>query len=280
MSRRRKKIRHTLLEHIFQPEEAQLLFLIHGGMRLTKPPKVEQWKELVEICLMDNDISELPMSPSCPKLRKLFLERNYKLRIIPPSFFNNMPALQVLNLSRTSIKYLPESLFKLLNLKMLFLNHCALITTLSPEVGELKQLEVLDLEGTEIMYLPTEVGQLTNLVSLEVSFFEPTSRRRLEQSCEIIPRGVISGLSLLEEINIDVSSDDKRWNVSAEEIISELCRLQRLHTLKVYIPKVEFLSYFNWDREEKVSPLSYFKFMVGHLVNHIISHFHVKPNWS
>ncbi|XP_021665465.2 disease resistance protein RPS2-like [Hevea brasiliensis] len=249
----KKKIRYILLEYIVPTEEAQVLFLINGGMGLTKPPKVEQWEGLIEIGLMDNHISELPISPSCPKLRKLFLERNYKLRIIPP-FFDNMPALQVLNLSRTSIKSLPESLFKLLNLRRLFLNRCVLITTLSPEVGELKQLEVLDLEGTEIMFLPKEVGQLTNLTCLEVSFFEPTSRRSLKQSSEIIPCGAISALYLLEELNIDMSYDDKRWNASAEEVISELCRLQWLHTLKVYLPKVEFLSYFNWNEEKMVFP--------------------------
>ncbi|KAF2320127.1 hypothetical protein GH714_025022 [Hevea brasiliensis] len=268
----KKKIRYILLEYIVPTEEAQVLFLINGGMGLTKPPKVEQWEGLIEICLMDNDISELPISPSCPKLRKSFLERNYKLRIITPSFFDNMPALQVLNLSRTSIKSLPESLFKLFNLRRLFLNRCVLITTLSPEVGELKQLEVLDLEGTEIMILPKEVGQLTNLTCLEISFFEPTSRRSLKQSREIIPCGAISALYLLEELNIDTSYDDKRWNASAEEVISELCRLQWLHTLKVYLPKVEFLSYFNWNEEKMVFPsLSYFKFTVGHHVEHIIS---------
>ncbi|KAF2320192.1 hypothetical protein GH714_025210 [Hevea brasiliensis] len=268
----KKKIRYILLEYIVPTEEAQVLFLINGGMGLTKPPKVEQWEGLIEICLMDNDISELPISPSCPKLRKSFLERNYKLRIITPSFFDNMPALQVLNLSRTSIKSLPESLFKLFNLRRLFLNRCVLITTLSPEVGELKQLEVLDLEGTEIMILPKEVGQLTNLTCLEISFFEPTSRRSLKQSREIIPCGAISALYLLEELNIDTSYDDKRWNASAEEVISELCRLQWLHTLKVYLPKVEFLSYFNWMKKKMVFPsLSYFKFTVGHHVEHIIS---------
>ncbi|KAF2320142.1 hypothetical protein GH714_024296 [Hevea brasiliensis] len=264
--------RCILLEYIVPTEEAQVLFLINGGMGLTKPPKVEQWEGLIEICLMDNDISELPISPSCPKLRKLFLERNYKLRIIPPSFFDNMPALQVLNLSRTSIKSLPESLFKLFNLRRLFLNHCVLITTLSSKVGELKQLEVLDLEGTEIMYLPKEVGQLTNLTCLEVSFFEPTSQRRLEQSGEIIPCGAISALSQLEELNIDMSYDDKRWNASAEAVVSEICKLESLHTLKVYFPKVKLLSHLHWNEENMAFPsLSYFKFTVGHLVERIIS---------
>ncbi|KAF2320154.1 hypothetical protein GH714_024679 [Hevea brasiliensis] len=183
-----------------------------------------------------------------------------------------MPALQVLNLSRTSIKSLPESLFKLFNLRRLFLNHCVLITTLSSKVGELKQLEVLDLEGTEIMYLPKEVGQLTNLTCLEVSFFEPTSQRRLEQSGEIIPCGAISALSQLEELNIDMSYDDKRWNASAEAVVSEICKLESLHTLKVYFPKVKLLSHLHWNEENMAFPsLSYFKFTVGHLVERIIS---------
>ena len=90
-------------------------FLMQGGLGLTKLPKDEDWKNAKEIYLMDNELSFLPENPMCPNLSALFLLRNYKLRMIPPSFFEYMPALQILNLSRTGIKSLPNSLIRLLS---------------------------------------------------------------------------------------------------------------------------------------------------------------------
>jgi Leucine-rich repeat (LRR) protein len=67
---------------------------------------------------------------------------------------SNFDVLQILNLSRTTIKSLPKSIVGLVNLKTLNLSYCHQFRTLSPKVGELKQLEVLDLEGTGIRDLP------------------------------------------------------------------------------------------------------------------------------
>uniref|UniRef100_A0A2N9GFY8 ALOG domain-containing protein n=1 Tax=Fagus sylvatica TaxID=28930 RepID=A0A2N9GFY8_FAGSY len=144
-----------------EPEASEQhgLFLMQGSLGLTKPPKDEDWENAKEIYLMDNDLSVLPENPRCPKLSALFLQRNYKLRTIPPSFFDHMCALQTLNLSRTGIK-------------------------LSPKVGELKQLEVLDLEGTEIMDLPQEIEKLTNLTCLEVSFYGGSRNERWDACVE------------------------------------------------------------------------------------------------
>ncbi|KDP42476.1 hypothetical protein JCGZ_00273 [Jatropha curcas] len=266
--RMKKKVCVILLEHIIPLEEGRL-FLGKGSMGLTKPPMVEEWEKSKEILLMDNQLSELPLSPFCPKLEALFLGRNYRLRMISPSFFDHMPALQVLNLSRTSIKSLPESLFTLINLRRLFLNHCDFIMNLSPKVGELKQLEVLDLSGTEIMCLPMEVGLLTKLTCLEVSFFEPSSQKR---SDKIIPYEVIPSLSQLQELNFDVSSEDRRWNACAEAVVAEISKLQNLNMLKLYFPRVKLLSYLNCvDDVEMTSPLlSHFRFIVGQFVERVI----------
>ncbi|XP_012066713.3 disease resistance protein RPS2, partial [Jatropha curcas] len=263
-----KKICCILLEHII-PLEIGQSFLGQGSMGLTKPPKVEEWVKSKEIYLMDNQLFELPLNPVCPKLEALFLGRNNKLRMISPSFFDHMPALQVLNLSRTSIKSLPESLFTLVNLRRLFLSHCDFIMNLSPKVGELKQLEVLDLSGTEIMCLPMEVGLLTKLTCLEVSFFEPSSQKR---SDKIIPYEVIPSLSQLQELNFDVSSEDRRWNACAEAVVAEISKLQNLNMLKLYFPGVKLLSYLNCvDDVEMASPLlSHFRFIVGQFVERVI----------
>lgn len=83
------------------------------------------WKIVETIFLMDNKFSRLHEKPSCPKLVTLFLQNNINLRSIPDSFFENMPLLQVLDLSQSGIKPSPpSSLFKLRKLKKLILWDC------------------------------------------------------------------------------------------------------------------------------------------------------------
>nr|POF05022.1 disease resistance protein [Quercus suber] len=169
---------------------------------------------------------------------------------------------------RTGIKSLPDSLIRLVSLKRLFLNDCHRLMILSPKIGDLKQLEVLDLEGANIMDLPKEIKNLTNLTCLEVSFYGFTSNgRRTMQSNAVVPCGVISALSQLEELNIDVNPDDERWDACVEDIVNEVCTLKRLETLKFYFPRVELLSHFQWNSPS----LSNFRFTIGHHVKRIMS---------
>ncbi|KAE8007901.1 hypothetical protein FH972_004458 [Carpinus fangiana] len=80
------------------------IILMQGGLVLTKLPKdIEDWKNVKEINLMHNELSSLPENPSCPRLLALILHNKNKFKTIPPSFFDYMPALQILNLSRTDI---------------------------------------------------------------------------------------------------------------------------------------------------------------------------------
>ena len=246
-------------------EQHKLFLMQAGGLGLTKPPKDEDWTNAKEIYLMDNELSTLPENPRCPNLSALFLPRNYKLRMIPPLFFDYMPALQILNLSRTGIKSLPNSLNRLVSLKRLFLNDCHRLMMLSPKVGDLEQLEVLDLEGAKIMGLPKEIKKLINLTCLEVSFYG--YGRRAMQSNAVIPCGVISALSQLEELNVDVNPDDEQWDACVEDIVNEVCTLKRLETLKFYFPMVELLSHFHWNSLK----LSHFRFNVGRHVKRIMS---------
>ncbi|XP_075651331.1 disease resistance protein At4g27190-like [Castanea sativa] len=251
-----------------EPEASEQSFLMQSGLGLTKPPKDEDWTNSKEICLMDNELSILPENPRCPSLSALYLQRNYKLRIIPPSFFDYMPTLQILNLSRTGIKSLPDSLIRLVSLKRLFLNNCHRLMRLLPKVGDLKQLEVLDLEGAQIIDLPKEIKKLTNLTCLEVSFYGYVSNdRRAMQSNAVVPCGVISALSQLEELNIDVNPDDERWDACVGDIVNEVCTLKRLETLKFYFPRVELLTHFQWNS----ILLSHFRFIVGRHVKRIMS---------
>ncbi|XP_050272971.1 uncharacterized protein LOC126716067 [Quercus robur] len=250
-----------------RPQEAQQ-FLMQAGLRLTEPPKDEDWENANEIYLMDNELSVLPENPRCPKLSALFLQRNYKLRLIPPAFFNYMPALQILNLSGTNIKSLPNSIIRLVSLKRLFLNECHCFMVLSPKIGELKRLEVLSLEGTEIMDLPLDIKKLTNLTCLEVSFCEVQSNcRQAMQLNTVVPCGVISVLSQLEELSIDVDPGDERWDACVEDIVNDVCTLKSLYSLKFYFQRVELLSHI----QRNIPSLLYFRFTVGRHVKRIMS---------
>ena len=253
-----------------EPEASEQhgLLITQGGLVFTKPTKNEDWKHAKEIYLMDDDLSVLPENPRCLNLSALFLPRNYKLRVIPPSFFDYMPTLQILYLSRTGIKSLPDSLFQLVSLERLFLNDCHRLMMLSPKVGDLEKLEVLDLEGAKIMNLPKEIKKLTNLICLEVSFYGYTGNgRRSMQSNAVVPCGVICSLSQLEELNIDVNPDDERWDTRVEDIVNEVCNLKRLETFKFYFPRVELLRHIQWNSLS----LSHFRFTVGHHVKRIMS---------
>ncbi|KAF2320109.1 hypothetical protein GH714_023749 [Hevea brasiliensis] len=258
--------RCLLLEHVFPSVEG--LFLMRKNSKLTELPKDVDWTKFHEIYLMDNKLTELSENLSCPQAQALFLQRNHKLRKISDSFFQGMLNLQILNLSGTPIKSLPDPLFKLVNLKSFFLNHCVLLKLLPSGIGNLSCLEVFHLEGTEIIALPKEVERLKNLTSLKLSFREPISFN--QQPKTVIPVGVIPNLSKLENLYIDVSPEDDRWKASVGRVVLEVCTLTTLDTLQFYFPTVELLSHFNWDTMPTSPPLSHFKFTVGDHTNRII----------
>ena len=80
--------------------------------------------------------------------------------------------LQILDLSHTKIRSLPQSLYGLSQ---------TLFMELPPDVGELSNLKVLDLEGTEIIRLPMDVGKLTNLTCLKMSFYGDNDNKKDNQ---------------------------------------------------------------------------------------------------
>ncbi|XWS62389.1 hypothetical protein CRYUN_Cryun06bG0006500 [Craigia yunnanensis] len=248
------------------------IFLMQGSLRLTEPPKEEEW-DAKEIHLMDNKLSELPESPKCPSLIALYLQKNLDLMAIPSCFFKHMPNLQILDLSYTSLKSFPESLSSLVKLRELILKGCELFMEPPPHVGELTNLEKLDLDGTEIIDLPGEIGNLSKLKILRVSFygFINCSKTKLFRDTMIHP-GTISKLSELTELSIDVNPDDERWNAIVEVVIEEACSLKTLRQLNLYLPNVEIL----WKRRAGSTslmhyPLQRFRFTVGYHKQQVIS---------
>ena len=228
--------------------------------------KSEAWEEANEIYLMNKKISKLPDNPNCPLLNALFLQGNLHLRVISPSFFQSMPILQILNLSHTKIKSLPQSLFKLVQLRKFILRSCELFKELLFEIGELCHLEVLDLEETEITKLPVTVGKLTNLTSLKVSFYLPANgNRNNNPSNRIIPQNVISKLFQFEELSIDVNPGDERWNETIKDLLKEICCLIQLHFLILHLSVAILLN------DLRNLSWMHFRFIVGNHLRRTIS---------
>ncbi|XP_058106391.1 disease resistance protein At4g27190-like [Magnolia sinica] len=100
-------------------------FVVKIGKGIRGSIGVEAFTEEVEkISLTRNEIEMLSDQPNCPKLSTLLLRDNPLLGNISDEFFNRMNSLRVLDLSKTGIEYLPESVSNLENLYMLLLNSC------------------------------------------------------------------------------------------------------------------------------------------------------------
>ncbi|KAF7842816.1 disease resistance protein [Senna tora] len=234
----------------------------HGGLELTEPPIAEEWFCATHIELMDNKLSELPQSPSCPYLSLLLLQGNANLMEIPTSFFHLMPHLLVLDLSYTSIRSLPSSFFNLQKLKELHLKGCKRFMELSPEIGQLKSLEILDLDHTPITCIPEQIQELGKLKKLILFLY--ACRDMMKSQLYLVPPGVISKLTHLCYLRIDVSPGNMLWAENIEAILHDISQLQELIALSLMIPQVELLKH--------VPKWLDFRFVVGcHTQRRIIS---------
>ncbi|XP_028774380.1 disease resistance protein At4g27190-like [Neltuma alba] len=126
-------------------------------------------RDLQKVFLTRNNMQTIPNGtcPKCSQLSMLLLDCNAFLNHIPDEFFNNMPALKVLDLSDTMIERLPTSLFNLKCLTVLLLSGCAKLSYI-PSLGKLKRLISLDLSSTAITEAPTGLESLVNLRCLHL----------------------------------------------------------------------------------------------------------------
>lgn len=207
-----------------------------------RTPDPDAWNRVTRMSLIGCSIMELPQIPECSNLQTLFLQSlKPELEELADSFFSRMESLRVLDLNDTGIGALPKSINVLVNLKSLYLKGCSRLVALTPEVAELQKLEFLDFRGTSVPTLPKEIGSLINMRCLRVSL----SLRAEEEDVEpIIPEGVISRLTNLEELIIDVVFDFQGWIGVAERVAIEMAKLAHLNTLCFNFPNVSSLNTF------------------------------------
>ncbi|GLT90497.1 hypothetical protein SLE2022_084260 [Rubroshorea leprosula] len=169
-------------------------FMVKAGLRLIEIPDEDEWNaDLNKVSLMKNEISYIPenMSPKCLMLSTLILEGNNRLTQISECFFANMPRLKFLDLSRTGIEVLPNSICNLEYLTTLILCECKCLKRM-PSLSKLKALKKLDLDGAGLREAPEGIEMLENLEYLDLSC----------PNLSVLPGGKINKLFRLQYLRI------------------------------------------------------------------------------
>lgn len=181
---------HDLMRAIALKITEGKTLVIAGHCNLKEIPNEEEWNENLEnFSLIRNSIEMVPfeMSPNCPKLSILLLRDN-PFSYLPGSFFSRMHALCTLDLSRTRIKDLPDSLSDLTSLKALLLGECRGLAVV-PNLGKLKALRELDLSYSGIGNVPQGTEKLLNMKRLLLNG---------ANYLRMLPEGLLTNLSNLQ----------------------------------------------------------------------------------
>ncbi|XP_039170291.1 probable disease resistance protein At4g27220 [Eucalyptus grandis] len=169
--------------------------MVKAYMGLKEIPEEVFWTDRLEkVFLQGNKIEEMPynVSPNCPKLTRLSLYDNSTLGDIHESFFRHLKGLAVLDLGRTGITKLPDSISQLESLEALLLQSCFALRFI-PYVGKLGSLRKLDLKGCESLEeVPEGMEMLANLRYLALDGTE----------IETLPEGVSGKLVNLQYLAI------------------------------------------------------------------------------
>ncbi|PIA26006.1 hypothetical protein AQUCO_10100006v1 [Aquilegia coerulea] len=199
-------------------------FMVKAGALLTSLPNEIKWGEDLErASFMENDIKEISIS-----LRVLDLRYNHH------------------------IKWLPDSISDLVNLRALFFNRCQNLKRV-PSLAKLVQLRTLELDDTDITELPEGIEMLVNLRCLSLT------RISLRKT---IPMGLISKLSKLQELYLDEMETDKLYVVgSGTSFGEELLSLKELEYLNISFHC--FSDYSSYVGSPKFNGLKRFTLIVG-----------------
>ncbi|KAG5526216.1 hypothetical protein RHGRI_032480 [Rhododendron griersonianum] len=214
-------------------------FMVKAGERIKSVP-YEHWSEDLErISFMYSLIRELPITPPiCPRLTTLLLNHSYwwsSLKVIPDSFFTNMPCLEVLDLSQSQITSLPESISNLENLHALILDRCNELKYV-PSLEKLKALKKFVLTCSQIAGLPEGIEELVNL-------------RKLDLSRNVSIRRTFSGWKLRRLAKLQyLRMDGTGVIVSAEDL---MC-LRQLKVVAVHFHNVQELTRYAISQQFQV----------------------------
>ncbi|KAL3748398.1 hypothetical protein ACJRO7_009613 [Eucalyptus globulus] len=152
------------------------------------------------------------MSPNCPKVSIFLLTGDgpysVVIPIIPNSFFKQLWGLKVLNLSRSNLRELPDSISDLVNLRALLLRCCWELCRV-PYLGKLASLRKLD------VFSCTELEEIKGLEMLVELRYLDIGYTRIKR----VPEGALGALRKLQYLRVEAVN---------EEDIVRLCGLEAL----------------------------------------------------
>jgi len=213
---------------------------------------------------MHNQIQEICSihSVRCPNLSTLLLCSNHRLRFIAGSFFEQMHVLKVLDLSKTAIECLPDSVSDLVGLTSLLLKDCPRLSRV-PTLKKLRALKRLDLARAPLKNIPHGMECLSNLRYLRMN---GCGENRFP--CGILPRlSHLQVFKLEEQILWDERSylEERYAPVTVEG--KEVGCLRKLESLECHFEDhSNYLEYLK-SRDETQS-LSTYKIVVGQIKAH------------
>ncbi len=168
-------------------------------------------------CHLDDKSMPATMFDAATKLKRLVLGFN-PIEALRPRLFQNLHALQVLDLSMCDMETLDKDLFKNLHeLKTLRLNGCSSLAKLPQEIfSGLTKLKNLDLSENGFTQFPDALRSATNLRSLNIRScpFEGLPKdallglvnlKKLDlSSCELseLPAGLLDSTTNLKKLNL------------------------------------------------------------------------------
>jgi len=216
-------------------------------------PDVDMWKEnLGRVYLKDCFFKEIPSghSPRCPNLSTLLLCYNEGLQFIADSFFTQLHGLKVLDLSRTSITELPDSVSELVSLTALLLEECENLRHV-PSLEKLGALKRLDLSDTwALEKMPQGMQCLSNLRYLRMNGYGEKE----------FPSGILPKLSHLQVFILEEEFDYDYVLVTVKG--KEVGCLRELETLECHFEgQSDLVEYLNF--RNKTQSLSTYHIFVG-----------------
>ncbi|GLU15383.1 hypothetical protein SLE2022_318800 [Rubroshorea leprosula] len=225
-------------------------YMIKVGMNFVELRDEHGWvKDPKKLSLMENNILKVPLSLSqkCSTLSTLILSSNPNLSEIPESFFEEMLALKVLDLSSTAIETLPNSISKLKSLSAMRLQFCEKLKCL-PSLANLKGLKKLDLHRAGIEVVPEGMEMLISLEYLDLLFCP---------NLKEIPTGILSNLSSLQYLAVHCLR-----GTTIVTNFEEAARLKNLETLECQFDDIRDFNYFVDKFKDFQSAVAY-SLMVG-----------------
>ncbi|KAG2670585.1 hypothetical protein I3843_14G091800 [Carya illinoinensis] len=213
-------------------------FMVRCDNKMEEWPQNEgHYKLYAAISLFSEKLNRHPDGLECPKLELLQMSLSFggygpygqRSQTFPANLFSGMKELKILSFHCMFSLSLPSSIRFLQNLRMLRLEYCKLEDVSAIET--LLKLQMLSFRGSQIKELPREIKNLSSLKLLDLS----------ESRIELIPPGVLSSLSRLEELYMGESKfkywesperNGKGINASSAELFSS----QHLMALDIRIP--------------------------------------------